>query len=66
MEIPTKTSQWTVEGRGSFDNLTVSREAPLDRVGDIDCLVKWEAASLNYRDLVIAKVNQCYGLISTH
>jgi hypothetical protein len=58
MEATTTTSQWTVEGRGSFDNLTFSKEAPIAKVGDIDCLVKWEVASLNYRDLVIAKVGE--------
>jgi len=50
---PTTTATWRVEGKGSFDNLKFDKSAPLPELGDHDVLIKIEAASLNYRDLII-------------
>jgi len=53
---PTTTAQWTVEGKSGLDSLKFNPNAPLPKLGDHDVLVKFKAASLNYRDLVITKV----------
>ncbi|KAI9656757.1 MAG: hypothetical protein M1821_003396 [Bathelium mastoideum] len=45
--------QWVLHGTGSFDCLKLE-EAPIPEVGDHEVLVKIHAASLNYRDLMIA------------
>ncbi|KAK3714960.1 hypothetical protein LTR37_007450 [Vermiconidia calcicola] len=47
--------QWTVTGKGGFDDLKLDEKAPVPEVGDKDVLVKFHAASLNYRDLIITK-----------
>ncbi|KOC18722.1 putative quinone oxidoreductase [Aspergillus flavus AF70] len=46
--------QWVLEGSNGFDSL-VLQEAPVPKVGDKDVLVRFHAASLNYRDLLIVK-----------
>ncbi|KAF7597227.1 hypothetical protein BBP40_008069 [Aspergillus hancockii] len=47
--------QWSVQGKANgFDEL-VYKDAPVPKVGDNEVLVKFHAASLNYRDLVIPK-----------
>lgn len=49
--------QWVVQDKeNDFDGLTFQQSAPTPKVGDNDVLVKLEAASLNYRDLIIPKV----------
>lgn len=53
---PSSMKQWTVLNKDNdFDGLTFG-EAPVPKVGDNDVLVKFHAASLNYRDLIIPKV----------
>ncbi|KAL1303532.1 hypothetical protein AAFC00_006906 [Neodothiora populina] len=52
---PQTQKQWKVQGTGSFDNLKFNESASVPRIGDNDVLVKFQGASLNYRDLVIAK-----------
>jgi len=48
--------QWIVESPDNgFDGL-VQQDAPVPQVGENEVLVKMHAASLNYRDLVIPKV----------
>ena len=48
--------QWIVEGKDKdFDGL-VYQDALVPRVGESEVLVKLQAVSLNYRDLVIPKV----------
>lgn len=37
---PTTQKQWTVQGKGSFDNLKFNESAPVPKVGDNDVLVK--------------------------
>ena len=50
-----RTKAWTIEGHDGFDSLTFNKEAPLSEVSDYEVLVKFHAASLNYRDLIITK-----------
>lgn len=57
---PTKMQQWSVLNKDNgFDGLTFG-EVPVPKVGDNDVLVKFHAASLNYRDLIIPKVSLCH------
>ncbi|KAF2083438.1 NAD(P)-binding protein [Saccharata proteae CBS 121410] len=51
---PSTTKQWNVTGTSGFDDLKFS-EQPIPKLGEKDVLVKFEAASLNYRDLIIPK-----------
>jgi NADPH:quinone reductase-like Zn-dependent oxidoreductase len=44
--IPKTTKQWSVTGTSGFDDLKFS-ETPVPQVGDNQCLVRIEAASLN-------------------
>jgi NADPH:quinone reductase-like Zn-dependent oxidoreductase len=49
--------QWVVESKDKdFDGL-VYQDAPVPEVGESEVLVKLQAASLNYRDLIIPKVH---------
>ncbi|KAJ5895192.1 Polyketide synthase enoylreductase [Penicillium taxi] len=52
---PSTIKQWVVEnGTNDFDGL-VHKEVPFPKVGENEVLVKLQAASLNYRDLIIPK-----------
>jgi len=46
---------WTVQGQTGFDSLKLNEQAPVPKVSENDVLVKFHAASLNYRDLIIPK-----------
>lgn len=48
--------QWILEGTRGFDDLRIV-ERPIPVATGNDVLVKFHAASLNYRDVMIAKVN---------
>ncbi|KAH8901089.1 putative alcohol dehydrogenase [Thozetella sp. PMI_491] len=52
-EIPKSTKQWNVVGYEGLDSLKYT-EQPVPELGDNQVLVKLYAASLNYRDIVIA------------
>lgn len=53
---PSTTKQWIVSRNDKgFDGLE-PREVKIPEVGEIEVLIKLNAAALNYRDLVIAKV----------
>jgi hypothetical protein len=56
--IPKTMKAWSVEGRNGFDSLIFHPEALVPEPSDYGVLVKFHAASLNYRDLVIPK-GQC-------
>jgi len=47
--------QWTVQGanKGSFDSLKLDENAAVPEIKDNEVLVRFRAASLNYRDLII-------------
>ncbi|RMJ27567.1 alcohol dehydrogenase [Aspergillus sp. HF37] len=52
---PTTMKQWIVSGKDKgFDGMSFG-EAPIPKVGENEVLVKFQAASLNYRDLIIPK-----------
>jgi NADPH:quinone reductase and related Zn-dependent oxidoreductases len=51
------TRAWILKEQKGIDSLEVV-ERTISAVGDFDVLVKLHAASLNYRDIVIAKVRQ--------
>lgn len=56
--IPKTNKAWTVEGKNGFDSLKFRKEAPVPEPSDYEVLVKFHAASLNYRDLIIPKGQQ--------
>jgi len=53
--IPETTQIWTVEGKDGFDSLKFNKAAAIPKITDNEVLVKFHAASLNYRDLIIPK-----------
>jgi NADPH:quinone reductase-like Zn-dependent oxidoreductase len=59
MSIPQTTSQWILKPRkgSGFDGLEYQQSAPIAPIGPHDCLVRFEAASLNYRDVAILQGN---------
>ncbi|KAL6828684.1 hypothetical protein V8C40DRAFT_196433 [Trichoderma camerunense] len=59
--IPKTVKQWQVAEYNGFEGLKFS-EQPLPEVGDNEVLVKLEAASLNYRDLIIARGEYPFGM----
>ncbi|KAH8800231.1 chaperonin 10-like protein [Xylogone sp. PMI_703] len=52
--LPTANSQWRINGFSGFDSI-VLKDGTVPPIGDLDVLVRWKYASLNYRDLVISK-----------
>lgn len=56
MSAPKTTKSWTVEGTGSLDALKFYAERALPELSDNEVLVKFHAASLNYRDVIIPLV----------
>ncbi|EHK15337.1 uncharacterized protein TRIVIDRAFT_56510 [Trichoderma virens Gv29-8] len=61
ISTPKTVKQWNVVEYNNFEGLKFS-EQPLPEVGDSQVLVKLEAASLNYRDLLIAKGEYSFGI----
>ncbi len=54
--VPSTMKQWVVENKDNgFDGLAF-KDAPLPTIGESEVLVKLQAASLNYRDLIIPLV----------
>lgn len=52
--------QWTVLNKDNgFDGLTFG-DAPIPKVGENEVLVKFHAASLNFRDLIIPQVRSSF------
>lgn len=49
--------QWVIGKTGSFDGLKLETAA-MPTVGEHEVLVKFHAASLNYRDIMIVNVRQ--------
>jgi NADPH:quinone reductase-like Zn-dependent oxidoreductase len=55
--------QWIVKDKEhGLDALVFEKEAPIPKVGENEVLVKMEAASLNYRDLIIPQVSDHSGV----
>ena len=55
MPTPTSQKQWTVTGAGKDLDTLHYGDGKVPKVGDNDVLVKFHAASLNYRDLIIPR-----------
>jgi hypothetical protein len=53
--IPKTIKAWTIEGHDGFKSLKLNQQAELNQPTDYEVLVKFHAASLNYRDLIIPK-----------
>ncbi|KAJ5988578.1 zinc-binding alcohol dehydrogenase-like protein [Penicillium waksmanii] len=54
--MPPKTSPaWILSEQKGIDSLQLVQDNPIPEVGEYDVLVKIHAASLNYRDIVVAK-----------
>lgn len=60
--VPSTAAEYRIVGqsRNDFSTLKYVESAEIPKLGDHDCLVKIRAVSLNYRDLIIPKVNQSY------
>lgn len=55
--IPKTAAAWTVSVADDFSGLKFNKDTPVPALSDNDVLVRLYAASLNYRDLIIAKVS---------
>ncbi|OJD35556.1 alcohol dehydrogenase [Diplodia corticola] len=53
--VPATQKEWRVKGQNGNDSLILNEQAAVPKLGDKDVLVKFHAASLNYRDLIIPK-----------
>ncbi|WKT53888.1 Polyketide synthase, enoylreductase domain [Fusarium oxysporum f. sp. vasinfectum] len=53
--LPKTQKQWVLNGSNGFDSLEFQTDAPITSIGDREVLVRFHAASLNFRDLIIAK-----------
>lgn len=60
--VPKTIKAWTIEGLNGFDSLKFHKDAPIPEPSDYEVLVKFHAASLNYRDLAISKGQPCKSL----
>ena len=54
---PSTTKQWTLNETKGFDSLHLN-EAAIPPLRERDVLVRFHYASLNFRDLIIAKARQ--------
>ncbi|KAL1633792.1 hypothetical protein SLS56_002671 [Neofusicoccum ribis] len=55
MSIPATQKEWRVQGQNGPDSLIFNTSAAVPKLGEKDVLVKFHAASLNYRDLIIPR-----------
>ncbi|KAM0227617.1 hypothetical protein ACHAPO_011412 [Fusarium lateritium] len=62
MSTPRVTKSWTVEGTGSLDCLKFDEKRALPELSDNEVLVKFHAASLNFRDIMIAMGTYPFGV----
>lgn len=53
--IPKTGAQWSILANDGFEGLKFDTEAPVSPPSDHEVLVRFHAASLNYRDLIIAR-----------
>lgn len=56
MSIPTTTKAWVLNSQNGPDSLELKQDLPLPALKEDEILVKLYAASLNYRELMVAKV----------
>jgi len=60
LDLPKTTPQWVLKpgsGKVGFDGLLFQESSPVAPLGPHDCLVEFEAVSLNYRDVAILQGN---------
>ena len=57
MSVPKTASQYVVKDTKGFDSLVLEKDVAIPELGEHDVLVKIQAVSLNYRDLIIPKVD---------
>jgi hypothetical protein len=50
---------WTVARHDEFNGLELNEDVSAGHVGDYDCVIKIEAVSLNFRDLMVAQACTC-------
>ncbi|KAH6994659.1 hypothetical protein EDB82DRAFT_537515 [Fusarium venenatum] len=62
MSTPRITKAWSVEGKGSLDCLKLDDKLVLPELSDNEVLVKFHAASLNFRDIMIAMGTYPFGV----
>lgn len=55
--IPSTSAEWRLRGKKGLDSLEFETTVPMPQLGPSDVLVKLEAASLNYRDVLLTQVN---------
>lgn len=58
--VPKTTDQWVIKqfNKESFDKaLEFQKDVPIPELGDNEVLVHIQAVSMNYRDLIITKVD---------
>lgn len=53
---PKTTLSWVLDGQAGIDSLQMVELSSTPEIGDFDVLVRLRAVSLNYRDIVLAKV----------
>jgi NADPH:quinone reductase-like Zn-dependent oxidoreductase len=56
LNMVTQTSAWVLKDQQGIDSLQLVENHPVPTLSENDVLVKLHAASLNARDIVIAKV----------
>lgn len=54
--LPRRTAQWVLPQQTGFDSLVLQNDVPIPQLRADEVLIKLHAASINYRDLVMAKV----------
>lgn len=58
MAVPKTTRQWVIKDtKSGWDGLQLEESAEIPKLGDSDVLVKIQAVSLNFRDLIILQVH---------
>lgn len=59
---PAHMKQWVLRGRTGFDSLQLE-DTSVPETGECEVLVKIIAVSLNFRDLMVAKVSKSSALL---
>ena len=55
-QLQLKGKTWRVKDHDGFDGLKLGEDMLVEKMGSYDCVVKIEAISLNFRDLMVAQV----------
>ena len=57
MSLPTSFRRWIIRAAENFEGLDFHENVPIPEVGENEVLVKFYAASLNFRDVIISRVS---------